>query len=344
MAIANQSEFFRLRELSARVGRDPLLTQASTGNSSIKLDGQLWIKSSGRWMADAGRDDIFVPLRLDDVRSCLLRNVDPAAVFPDTSVETAMHAALPHKTAVHLHSVDSIAWAVRQDAVAVLTPRLEGISWHWIPYTPSGLPLAQKIERAADPSKDADVFILGNHGLLVAASTVDHLEKILDTVLRRLVIHPRYTHPADYSILAALAEDSGWDIPDDDDLHALATDPASQSLVNSGVLFPCQTFCARPETPSQFRPVSANSVHESQYARRPFIIVEQCGVLVNRRIGSAELAMLSGLVQVLRRLDRFAPVRYLTEEEIAGVTGQAGRYTTLANLRRVQSPAMAVAP
>jgi hypothetical protein len=67
-------------------------------------------------------------------------------------------------------------------------------------------------------------------------------------------------------------------------------------------------------------------------------------VLVNRRIGSAELAMLSGLVQVLRRLDRFAPVRYLTEEEIAGVTGQAGRYTTLANLRRVQSPAMAVAP
>jgi rhamnose utilization protein RhaD (predicted bifunctional aldolase and dehydrogenase) len=33
----NQAELSSLRKLSARVGRDPLLTQASTGNSSIKL-------------------------------------------------------------------------------------------------------------------------------------------------------------------------------------------------------------------------------------------------------------------------------------------------------------------
>jgi rhamnose utilization protein RhaD (predicted bifunctional aldolase and dehydrogenase) len=55
MSATNQAELTRLRELSARIGSDPLLTQASTGNSSIKLEGVLWIKASGKWMADAIR-------------------------------------------------------------------------------------------------------------------------------------------------------------------------------------------------------------------------------------------------------------------------------------------------
>ena len=53
MSATNQAELSSLRELSARIGSNPLLTQASTGNSSIKLDGVLWIKASGKWMADA---------------------------------------------------------------------------------------------------------------------------------------------------------------------------------------------------------------------------------------------------------------------------------------------------
>jgi len=37
-----------LVQLSARVGRDPLLVQASSGNTSMKLDGVLWIKALGQ--------------------------------------------------------------------------------------------------------------------------------------------------------------------------------------------------------------------------------------------------------------------------------------------------------
>jgi hypothetical protein len=39
MSATNQAELTLLRELSARIGSDPLLTQASAGNSSIKLEG-----------------------------------------------------------------------------------------------------------------------------------------------------------------------------------------------------------------------------------------------------------------------------------------------------------------
>ena len=95
----------RLLELTQRVGNDPLLTQASTGNSSAKLDGVLWIKATGKWMADAVREDILVPLNLADVRECLRRHLDPAERYPSASVETAFHATLPHRMVLHVHCV-----------------------------------------------------------------------------------------------------------------------------------------------------------------------------------------------------------------------------------------------
>src|SRR5882672_9780028 len=115
-AVASQAELQPLLELTQRVGRDPLLTQASTGNSSAKLDGVLWIKASGRWMADAMRDDIFVPLDLAELLTqCLRRDLDPTERYPSASLETAMHAVLPHRVVFHVHCVNTIAWAVRND-------------------------------------------------------------------------------------------------------------------------------------------------------------------------------------------------------------------------------------
>jgi rhamnose utilization protein RhaD (predicted bifunctional aldolase and dehydrogenase) len=123
----NQVELEMLRELTQRVGSNPLLAQASTGNTSIKLDGVLWIKASGRWMADARQNEILIPLNLADVREdCLQRDLDPAERYPGASLETAMHAVLPHPVVLHVHCVNTIAWAVRSDAHAQLQQRLDG--------------------------------------------------------------------------------------------------------------------------------------------------------------------------------------------------------------------------
>src|ERR1700758_3862339 len=140
-----QGELAQLRELSARIVGDPLLTQASTGNTSIKLDDVLWIKASGRCLADAKREDILVPLDLRAVKRCMNLRVDPAEVYACASIETAMHAVLPHPVVLHVHSVNTIAWAVRADARLRLQRQLDGLRWQWVPYVPSGLPLAREI-------------------------------------------------------------------------------------------------------------------------------------------------------------------------------------------------------
>jgi len=328
MPSASEMELKRLKELTGRVGSDPLLTQASTGNSSAKLDGKLWIKASGRWMADALRDDIFIALDHGHVVDCLEHGRDPSETFQRASLETAMHAALPQRFVLHVHSVDAIAWAVRQDAVAQLEPRLDGLCWRWIPYAASGLPLANAIREEVSRDNNANVFVLANHGLVVAADEVSELWKLLRDVSRRLAIRARTTHPADYAVLARMCEDSVWEIPDDDDVHALGTDSVCRKILSGGLLYPCQAML-RGAADGLFQPVASAG---AKCADRPFLIVDRFGVLINRSVRPAELAMLSGAAQVLRRLSAPAPIRYLTADEIAGISCPvAQRYMEFAN-------------
>jgi hypothetical protein len=49
---------------------------------------------------------------------------------------------------------------------------------------------------------------------------------------------------------------------------------------------------------------------------RPFVIVEEGGVMVDENITNTEIANLMGLMQVIQRIEEFAPIRYLTAAEV----------------------------
>jgi rhamnose utilization protein RhaD (predicted bifunctional aldolase and dehydrogenase) len=328
----SRPEFQQLMELTARVGSDPLLTQASTGNISIKVDGEMWIKASGRWMAAALRDDIFVPLDLRDVDRCLRAGINPAERFAGASIETGVHATMPQRVVLHLHCVNTIAWAVRADGFSQLQTRLQGLRWQWLPYLPSGLPLARGIGEALKRSPGTDVFVLANHGLVIAAEDVQSIGNLLAELRRRLNISRRFAHPADYTLLAEIARDSQWLLPDNDEIHALGTDSISRKIISEGILFPCQAIFSGGRGLQAFQPVSYDRPPELRDGNPAFLIVEKCGVLVNPDIGPAEPAMLSGLANVVQRLSASAPIRYLTEVEIAELAPQSVRsYCELAN-------------
>jgi len=334
--MASPAELQPLLQLTQRIGSDPLLTQASTGNTSAKLDGVLWIKASGRWMADAMRDDVHIGLDLGDVvTKCLRQGVDPAERYPSASLETAMHAALPHRVVLHVHCVNTIAWAVRSDAPIQLQSRLEGLRWRWVPYVASGLPLALELERVLSAWPETNVFVLGNHGLVIGGEDASAVEHLLNEVTKRLAIPPRWARPADYAVLLELSTNSPWDLPDDDEVHALGTDRVAQANLSGGLLYPCQAIFSDSRTPDLFHPIPLDDLGDQWQARyrdRPFLIIEGRGVVVSRSLASAELAMISGLARVVQRLGDSAPLRYLTEAELAGISDQvAHRYRKLAN-------------
>ncbi|HVW85818.1 MAG TPA: class II aldolase/adducin family protein [Bryobacteraceae bacterium] len=309
-----------LLEVSARVGSDPLLVQAATGNTSIKLDGVLWIKASGKWLAHANTEDILIPVNLAETRRRIEQNADPAGQSAivngktlGTSVETAMHAVLPHRVVLHVHSVDTIAWAVRRDGASQLASRLEGIDWQWIPYVPSGLPLARAVEAALARAPGANVLVLANHGLVIGAEDCRAAEALLREVERRVAIPPRLAPEPQWAILEGLVGQDGWSVPSCSALHAIGTDPVSSRIVQDGVLYPCQAIfltsraLAFPQNTDVRKLVGLNE---------PFVIIEGAGLLTRKRPSFSESATLAGLAQVLQRIPHDAPLQYLTETEV----------------------------
>ncbi|MBZ5608428.1 MAG: class II aldolase/adducin family protein [Acidobacteriia bacterium] len=337
-----KDEITSLLELSGRIGQNALLTQASTGNTSVKLGNVLWVKASGTWLAHARQHNILMPMDLEYARECVRRNVDPAKKHPSASedhpgpsIETALHVVLPHRVVIHVHSVNTIAWAVREDAEACLAQRLAGLRWRWIPYVPSGLPLAMEIERALSGALDADVFVLGNHGLVVGGPDCAAAEALLWEVERRVATTARRAPKADCAALERIAHESGWHLAGNVTVHALATDAVSARILAGGLLYPCQAIFSNCNTPAVFSAVPCpqpGEASESRHSGRPFLIVQGCGVVFSQTITPAEAAILNGLAQVVRRIPADAPVRYLTEKELAdGLSVEAYRYRELAN-------------
>jgi len=311
-----QSALDSLLRLSAEIGGNRLLVQASGGNTSVKLGDTLWIKASGKWLAFAGNDEILVPVQLSTARDCLRQGAPLDCAIQSfreekhlrPSIETLMHAVLPHAVVVHVHSVNAIAWAVRADAPVRLAERLSGLRWQWVPYVPSGLPLARAVEAFAA----CDVFVLGNHGLVVCGDSCAETSALLDEVERRLAIEPRNAPESKLQNLEQVQRSTGWWLPNSERLHSIATDPISRMVANSGILYPCQAvFLGR--TLPEFPYSSLNSP--------PFWSVEGSGVLLNPNITKGEYAILEGFAEVLSRISPSAPLRYLTQAEIDAAMG-----------------------
>lgn len=285
-------EFHALIDYSARLGRNPLLVQGSTGNTSIKIGDTLWIKASGHWLANAREECMFVPVDISAARYSIGNNTDPSLTSDApvrASVETAMHCVIPHRIVIHVHSVSSIVWAVRRDSQSQLAVMLDGIRWKWIPYVASGLPLARAIEAAVFADPGAQAFILGNHGVVTAGPDCESALAVLAEIEKRLGLPSRLGaigSPADAASIDA-AQLAEW----------LRRDATAKRVLAGGYLYPCHALYL-----SEF---GGSSICQ-------FGGANQRGPYLKAEIASA----LSGLAGVISRIPAHAPLRYLAPAEL----------------------------
>jgi len=182
--------------------------------------------------------------------------------------------------------------------------------WRWIPYVPSGLPLAREISAALASDPGTKVLLLANHGLVLCEDTCAAVEDLLWEVERRLEIPPRAVPEPDRTALQMMVRGTRWRLPEIEAIHALATDDTSWSIVSSGVLYPCQAIflggVARPF--ASFR---------SECFDSPFLLLERVGAVLSENISAAESETLAGLTQVALRVGSSASVRYLSQTELS---------------------------
>jgi rhamnose utilization protein RhaD (predicted bifunctional aldolase and dehydrogenase) len=307
-----------LRRMSARVGKNMLLVQGAGGNSSVKLGDVLWVKASGTWLADAEHKDIFVPISLSGARAALTRDDQRMPLAPGVesklraSIETSLHALLPHPVVLHVHSVNTIAWSVRTDAGEELAARLHGLAWRALDYHHPGLPLAHAVRAHARES--IDVLLLGNHGLVVGASSCEGAEALVAEVEQRLALPPRDAQPADEGALRRISDGTDYRLPNDSFCHVTATDPHSLAVATTGSLYPDHVVFLGPAMPilAQGEDLAAKA---ARMVPPPIaLLVPGKGALIRSDASLGAEAMLSCLALVTCRLPRDATIKYLSRD------------------------------
>jgi rhamnose utilization protein RhaD (predicted bifunctional aldolase and dehydrogenase) len=322
-----------LRRMSARVGGNILLVQGAGGNSSVKVDEVLWVKASGAWLSEAKEKDMFVPVELAGARAALAAGNEKMPVaggFGEitlrASIETSLHALMPHPVVLHVHAVNTIAWAALADVEDELATRLQGLAWRQLPYRRPGLPLSQVVAEHTSKQR-ADVLILGNHGLLVGAETCDAAEALIAEVERRLELKPRAAPAADLKALQRICQGTAYRPASDDVCHALATHPQNFALATQGSLYPDHVVFLGPALPSLAADGDLAALVAATEPPPVALLVPGAGAVIRQDASAGAEAMLVCLGLVVARVPETAAVRYLpAAEEQALLNWDAERY------------------
>ncbi len=170
---------------------DRAIVNYGGGNTSSKLAGTdhtgrevevLWVKGSGSDLATI-RADGFTGLRLPEVLPLAERDemsdeemvaylgrcqLDPK--MPRASIETLLHAFVPHPHVDHTHpdSIGAIVGAVDGERLAEQCFAGEAI---WIPYLRPGFALSKLVADAVKSRPDAKLVLLAKHGLVTWGAT-----------------------------------------------------------------------------------------------------------------------------------------------------------------------------
>ncbi|MBI2945433.1 MAG: class II aldolase [Candidatus Wallbacteria bacterium] len=319
-----------LTGLSVRLGRQPMLVQGGGGNTSVKHAGRLWVKASGVWLSEAQEAGAFVSLDLDAVRAASARGEpEPAATQflgptrARPSIETPLHALMPHRFVAHVHSVNTLAWVCRVDAERQLTTRLAGLAWAWVPYVRPGVPLTLAV--ADRLSARPDVLALANHGLVVGGDSAEGCERLLDEVERRVACATSPPAHADVERLEKLATSGGWRLPAYLDCHAAALDARACRQAASGALYPDHVVFLGERlpvlSPGEELP-ALDAAYRSRHGSPPAaVLVEGAGALVAPGSGRGVDEMLRCLSLVLARVSEDAPLAFLSKEAVGELTG-----------------------
>ncbi|HEY8699222.1 MAG TPA: bifunctional aldolase/short-chain dehydrogenase [Rhizomicrobium sp.] len=179
-------EDLALRVYTTRLlGSDPKLVLHGGGNTSVKTTARdllgdavevICVKGSGWDMAaiePAGLPAVqLAPLRRLRARETLsdedmvnfqrVNLLDSSA--PNPSVETLLHAFLPHKVIDHTHSTAVLALTDQPDGEAIARD-VFGKRVAYVPYTIPGFALAKSVADIFDRNKDVEGLVLLKHGI-----------------------------------------------------------------------------------------------------------------------------------------------------------------------------------
>jgi len=209
-AATSMSEPELLQYRSNLLGSDLRITNYGGGNTSAKvemtdpLSGNsetvLWVKGSGGDLGSMGLDG-FSTLYLDKLEQLksLYRGLEhedemvgylPHCTFDlnprAASIDTPLHAYIPHKHVDHMHPDAVIAIACTKNSKE-LTEKVFGGEMGWLGWKRPGFDLGLGLEEVAKSNPDLKGAILAGHGLFTWGNTSKECYETTLAILQRAV-------------------------------------------------------------------------------------------------------------------------------------------------------------
>jgi len=199
-----------LVKMSNRYGRDEEFVLAGGGNTSFKEDGVLYVKGSGVQLSDI-KSEQFVKMDVAKLLDMVEREYPAdmsnsereekaltdmmAARLPGEdekrpSVESVLHAMFPYKYVLHVHPplINGLTCGLNGEEEC---NDLFGDKAVWVGLTKPGLVLAQECDmlfkdREKKTGHYPQIAILQNHGIFIAADTVEKIDELMMSVVIKL--------------------------------------------------------------------------------------------------------------------------------------------------------------
>ncbi|MGD0342691.1 MAG: SDR family NAD(P)-dependent oxidoreductase, partial [Bacteroidales bacterium] len=194
-----------LIEISRFYGTDKNFVIAGGGNSSYKDDQTIWVKASGKPLADLTEDGLVAlsreklheisgktysedPVeREDQVKGDLYRSILDPPQDRRPSVETSLHEIIRYKFVVHLHPTLVNGVLCSRNAKNLVL-QLFGDRVLFVPYTDPGYTLFKRLESEIIEyrkkfGEDPRIIFLENHGVFAGADTTDEIRNIYSEII-----------------------------------------------------------------------------------------------------------------------------------------------------------------
>lgn len=314
-----------IRQFCTQIGNDPLLVQGAGGNVSWKEDGILWVKASGTWLADANDEDIFVPVNLEQLNRTLNKQDYTAApqVIGSTllkpSIETLLHALMPHRIVVHLHAIEILAHLVRKDFDLGHYPNFEKtLGARTVEYCKPGAELANKVSQQLNSKTNTQVIFLKSHGVIVGGDSINEISDLLDYLCRFFSsskISPSRRAGQDNN---PLINGVKFYPNNETKLQELTSNPMLiKHLTHNWALYPDHVVFLGPY-PFVYDSIEQAQNDLSQNERLPDIIfIKDSGVFSKQPLSKAKTAQLICYYDVISRQPSDATLTSLTDKQIA---------------------------
>jgi rhamnose utilization protein RhaD (predicted bifunctional aldolase and dehydrogenase) len=316
----------QVKAFCSLIGADRLLVQGPGGNVSWKDGANLWVKASGTWLSEAESKEIFVPVNLTHLQDALSKqdfSIKPEMASGSClrpSIETLLHALMPHRIVVHLHAVEILAHLVRNNAKKKFQNLVDNsFEWIFVDYFKPGADLARAVFDELKNSPNADVVFMCNHGLIIGADTIDVvLDKLykLQTKLKTSISQslPRSIPAKRQSDFAT----KGYVLCDDKSINLLAIkDEFIIRLRNDWALYPDHVVFLDSNPTILEKDFKKCDLDKSIIDKPSFIFALGEGVYQSNLVTQAQMCQLRCYYDVISRQDKKEKLSKLTQLQIS---------------------------